>query len=79
MTVDEIRALQAERTRLADALDDIARIALASDAQSLRCHWIAERAKSALNGDGRWLQVQFPRCEVHIENHIRERGICTPG
>ena len=43
------------------ALDHIARVALGSRSRTNRMLWIAQRAKSALNGDEVWKQAQQPR------------------
>ena len=52
--------LQAEVDSLRDALDHIARVALGSRSRTRRTLWIAQRAKSAINGDEVWKDAPLP-------------------
>lgn len=64
---DEIERLRAElaaarerEARMRDALDHIARVSMGGRTKSKRNEWIAQRAKSALNGDDDWMRLEKP-------------------
>lgn len=56
-----IRAMKSRAERLAEALDNIARVGKASRNQTTRTRWIVARAVSALNGDNDWRQITKPK------------------
>jgi hypothetical protein len=57
-----------------DALDHIVRVANMSNTMSKRVYWIASRAESALNGDEKWRNFDYPRNRVREKESLRKRN-----
>ena len=56
----ELAASREREARMRDALDHIARVSMGGRTKSKRNEWIAQRAKSALNGDDDWMRLEKP-------------------
>lgn len=60
--------------RYHDALDHIKRIAHMSNQMSKRTYWIAQRASSALEGDEKWREFDYPRNRKREQENLRQRN-----
>ncbi len=60
--------------RYHDALDHIERIARMSHQMSKRVYWIAQRAKSAIDGDEKWREFDYPRNRTRAHENFRQRN-----
>ena len=60
--------------RYRDALDHIKRICHMSHQPSKRVHWIAQRATSALEGDEKWRQFDYPKNRTNAHKNLRHRN-----
>lgn len=56
----ELAVSREREARMRDALDHIARVSMGGRTKSKRNEWIAQRAKSALNGDDDWMRLEKP-------------------
>lgn len=59
---------------LVDALDHIKRIAHMSSRMSKRVYWIAQRASSALEGDEKWREFDYPRDRKREDARLRAKN-----
>ena len=59
--------------RYRDALDHIWRITGMSNQMSKRNYWIKARARSALDGDEKWREFDYPRNRKREKDRLRER------
>ena len=57
----EIEEMRARISRLEDALDHITRVGLGSRNPTARVRLMTERARSALNGDSKWMTLPRPK------------------
>lgn len=60
--------------RYQDALDHIKRICHMSDQMSKRTYWIAQRAQSALDGDEKWREFDYPRNRSNEKENLRKKN-----
>ena len=60
--------------RYHDALDHIKRVANMSRQMSKRVYWIAQRAQSALDGDEKWRDFDYPRDRKREHENLRQRN-----
>lgn len=58
-------------TRLQDAMDHIWRIANMSHQMTKRTYWISARARSALDGDEKWREFDYPKNRKREREHLR--------
>ena len=56
----ELAASRERESRMRESLDHIARVSMGGRTKSKRNEWIAQRAKSALNGDDYWMRLEKP-------------------
>lgn len=57
----EIEEMKERIRRLEDALDHITRVGLGSRKPTARVRLMTERARSALNGDSKWMTLPRPK------------------